>query len=513
MWYHGGLCSQGQKFKELLLTKGCSGSAINQLNPQVLLASSNVSVTHVTMHCGWYGDRQITRYGAFGIPRRSDKFKENRFHPHFRKSIRSGQLKTYVDGISPALKASSYLTFCYLLALAAPLGARIGRKKGLSVCLSGQSSTGKTLATKLALSTVTRADNNDLETFGATDGYMTTSLAHFAGLVRAFNDVKATKRNASETAKLLQRTIFECEELAPHPTQRDTNPLKPNFSILLFTLEKPLFEFYRSGNVDFEGGEAVRCPDIPIPSGTKGGIFDMPVEGKSSRLLAEELEQVLDQCHGTLMPEWTRHLAKVDVEDCKAKVTWAEQKFIEGLDLNGQQSRMISIFALLVATATIAAKNGLLPVSLKFARDAVLKLCVASLGRMGESQDVDSKLKEQTAGRVIDFLDKLKSLPQVKIGTRADKTTCSFGFRRKEGNISYCYAKSSDVEKAIGNSVFLRSTLLPKLEAAGYLTKTASGYTVPVKQDGLGRSRWMKLKRFGLKKEVERIVAEWLKAA
>jgi hypothetical protein len=88
------------------------------------------------------------------------------------------------------------------------------------VCLSGQSSTGKTLATKLALSTVTQVDNNDLETLGTTDGYLTARLAHFAGLVRAFNDIKTTKRSAAKTAKWLsqetrQQFALLCQQERP----------------------------------------------------------------------------------------------------------------------------------------------------------------------------------------------------------------------------------------------------------------------------------------------------------
>ncbi|HEV7416366.1 MAG TPA: DUF927 domain-containing protein, partial [Tianweitania sediminis] len=213
-----------------------------------LLNQPAVVVT-ITTKTGWRGDCYLTRFGLISVGGQNvelDTASGRLWARHER-----GTAGEYFAQVAPLLAASPFLLFAYILALAAPLAARIGMSTGFAVCLAAESSTGKTSCLRLAQSLVTRAEEADLEPFGHTTGILLDALPYFGGQTVSFGDLKA-ELSTKAAAEKLRTLVFAATGGAVRLRKGEPERPKPDFNILLLSAERPMHEMFAANGLAYE---------------------------------------------------------------------------------------------------------------------------------------------------------------------------------------------------------------------------------------------------------------------
>jgi len=451
-----------------------------------LLNSTSPVIERVTGNGGWHDDQFVTVAGTYSQQKPKVRVLFDPDHRATTTPQKAGDLASFIEGVKPFLEASDYLLFAYILGLAAPLGARIGRSQGFTASITQVSGSGKTLCIRLAHALGNHAEEEDLQNFADTMGVFLDNLPAFGGRCLGFGDIKASTSMKEALAKL-KALVFNASAKSTKKRLNERPKPNPQFLIPFVSAERPLIELFKEEKIDFDKGDTARIIELHPPKPEKGGIF----AGKAdSQDLALQLERFLASNYGTVLPCWAKTLSGLSPKALAKHVEVKEAEFLAGIgDLTPRYGRIVKHFAFLEATGRILVGGRALPVSAQRVTDVMQRLFWEYVLTL-ERDDAESRQ------RWIDFFDLLEdesALPLLAAG-KSPATRPEKGFRRAEAGSSVAYVKRQAILSLFGSASVVDSVVLPLLLRHECLTRTPTGdLTVPVKQSGLGRSRYYRL--------------------
>ena len=348
--------------------------------------------------------------------------------------LKHGSLQAWREGLTNAFRRSDYLIFAVSVAFSGPLFDLAGQQEGVVFHFQPQTSTsenngsktksssGKTLAARVAISTIGRSKKTDLISFAVTDRGLEDYCFSHSNLIGALDE---EGRALSGTGNYINPSQLPYQLTSGRGTYRSQKAVRdPDLQNLTWLLpfistgEKPLDD-PKNKSARMEGAQ-VRMAPIPVPGGADGGIFNR-LEGsceaivKKAHLLFREVEVTLAENYGVAMPAY---LDKLWPQRCSLapRVLLIMDKFVEkvGADSDPWERRFAEKFGIVLAGAIFASEFGGAPWTKARARRAVRAIyrrSRAALAFVSETTDalVGMLRKELRDGR-FPQLDKGQSL-------------------------------------------------------------------------------------------------------
>lgn len=435
----------------------------------------------------WVGDAFLCPFGVFG--KRSDianvRLDRSLVVPRHAKGTRD----EFLSQIRRFLLQSDFLVLAYVAALLPSMASRLGRSSSFGLNFAGESSTGKTTALVLAHSLLTEASERSLFNFNAPPVHLMNRLTSFGGLVNPFGDLKAANEKGRQAVEKLQTTVFN----AASGKGRDgpTSGFEtPSFSIPFLSSEKPMSQLFRDGNVDYEGGDAVRLIDIPVPNRSEGGIYNRKRAEVTSANLAAELKTLIERQHGTILPAWIKYLSSIRIVGLDFSRAISKIEFMRFVDKpnDGAHDRIAECFCLLYAAGDLASQVGLIPVKSTTIRKALVRLYDSVLCQFVSA----SKRDEQAWGLFLDSIDRFPLL--VRGEPPVDTAKTSEGFRRLEKDGLRLYLKLEALQALVRDDWCVEHVIMKRLVELDALDEGSRARSVHVAQKGLLRTRYLSVR-------------------
>lgn len=442
----------------------------------------------ITEAAGWHGTEFVTRYGTYtDDPANARTLFSSDSVVHV-PALRSGTSKAYSRGIRRFLIGSDFVALSMIAGLTPAAAAFIGRSDGFGICLSQQTSTGKTLSIRVAQSISSRAEERDLVSFGDTLGATLNSLAAFGGSCICFDDIKSEVTSKAAVEKI---RVLTFNGATGKPRQRLNSARLPTFQFVmpLLSTETPLSNLFAENSQNFEGGEAVRLINLRVPPAHEGGIFARTGPDTSASMV-RDLEAFLVDNHGTALPLWVRQLLHVGRDRTSKAIAEYEVEFLNRLgSLPPAHGRIAKRFALLAAVGRVAGLARIVPLSAEEVASTMERLYRNCIGVMARGQADILELWRT-------FFATLANTSRVVLaeGGRPVSSDPGVGFRRKEGGHTFVYLKRKPLIDHLGVA-FVDQYLLPQLRSVNAIKHQKSeDLTVPVKQKGIsGRPRYYRI--------------------
>jgi hypothetical protein len=192
----------------------------------------------------------------------------------------------------------NYLLVMLAAALTPALASYIGRKGGCAFVLTGESTSGKTLALRTCASIGGGPGEDDLLSLNMTDGKAVELLTERGATCLCFGDPKASQAKSRDFVDMLQTLSFSTADGSQRSTLLKPQAKAHEYLMAFLSAERPVGELFADARKSFEAGDALRIIDIPVPSPAEGGIFDRPPVGLKSVKLAHQTEEAIGQHYG-----------------------------------------------------------------------------------------------------------------------------------------------------------------------------------------------------------------------
>ena len=239
--------------------------------------------------------------------------------------LKRGSLQAWRAGLRNSFRHSDYLTFAASVAFSGPLFELAGEQEGVVFHFQPQnsapdnngsktkSSSGKTLAARVPISTIGRARKNDLISFAVTQRGLEDYCFCHNNLIGALDEEGRALSGTGNHVKPSQlpyqltsgRGTYRSQKAVRDPDLQNLTWLLPFIS----TGEKPLDD-PKNKSARMEGAQ-VRMAPIPVPPGADGGIFNR-LDGsreaimEKAHLRVREVEATLAEHYGVVM----RHICR-----------------------------------------------------------------------------------------------------------------------------------------------------------------------------------------------------------
>ena len=305
--------------------------------------------------------------------------------------LKRGSLRDWREGLANAFRHSDYLIFAASVAFSGPLFDLAGEQEGVVFHFQPQnsasenkesktkSSSGKTLAARVGISTIGRPKKTDLISFAVTERGLEDYCYSHSNLIGALDEEGRALSGTGKHIKPSQlpyqltsgRGTFRSQKAVRDPDLQNLTWLLPFIS----TGEKPLDD-PKNASPRMEGSQ-VRMAPIPVPPGADGGIFNR-LDGsreaiiRKAHLLVREVEETLVANYGVVMPAHLRKLVP-QRSSLARRVRRIMDKFVEkvGADSDPWERRFAEKFGIVLAGAIFASEFGLAPWTKGRARSAV----------------------------------------------------------------------------------------------------------------------------------------------
>jgi hypothetical protein len=338
--------------------------------------------------------------------------------------LKRGSLQAWREGLTNSFRYSDYLIFAASVAFSGPLFALVGEQEGVVFHFQPQnsapdnngsktkSSSGKTLAARVALSTIGRPRKTDLISFAVTDRGLEDYCFSHNDLIGVLDEegraLSGTGRYIKPSRLPYQLTsgrgTYRSQKAVRDPDHRNLTWLLPFIS----TGEKPLDES-RNESARMEGAQ-VRMAPIPVPPGAEGGIINR-VDGSREAIvekalsLVRKVEETLAENYGVAM---TSYLGKLwpQRSSCVPRVSRIVDNFVKsvGADSEPWERRYAEKFGFVLAGGIFASEFEVAPWTkdrVWCAVRAIYRRSRAALASVSETTDVLLRniRKALTAGR------------------------------------------------------------------------------------------------------------------
>lgn len=336
------------------------------------LAQRNWPVVKVTSRTGWSDPEHfVLPHRTLGPPEGAVAFAKVGSRP---TAPACGDLQGWRQGLRAPCRASSYLTFASALAMAGSLLDPLGQSEGAIFQLTGKSSTGKTLALRVAQSAMGSADISRVLTHDVTDRGLEEHLAaanHGLLCIDELGRLKGTPKAKREHVKHLPHLLASGIGRVRSTTVESEHLDRKTYHLLGLSTGELALESYG----EREEGERVRYPDIHVPPCSLNGIFDRLAEDQDAKALAAQAEETIRMNHGVAYEAFIEQLvldraaatieAKTHMEHFLAKAA---------PDATSWEHRFALKFALVYAAAALASEWKILPFGINHARKSILRL-------------------------------------------------------------------------------------------------------------------------------------------
>jgi putative DNA primase/helicase len=295
--------------------------------------------------------------------------------------LKRGSLRAWREGLTNSFRYSDYLIFAASVAFSGPLFDLAGEQEGVVFHFQPQnsapqnkeskakSSSGKTLAARVAVSTIGRPKKTDLISFAVTERGLEDYCYSHSNLIGALDE---EGRALSGTGKHIKPSQLPYQLTSGRGTYRSQKAIRdPDLQNLTWLLpfistgEKPLDD-PKNESARMEGAQ-VRMAPIPVPAGADGGIFNR-LDGsreaivEKGHLLVREVEETLVENYGVVMPAYLRKLVP-QRSSLAPRVRRIMDKFVEKVGANSDpwERRFAEKFGIVLAGAIFASEFGVAP--------------------------------------------------------------------------------------------------------------------------------------------------------
>ena len=293
--------------------------------------------------------------------------------------LKRGSLQAWREGLTNSFRHSDYLIFAASVAFSGPLFELAGEQEGVVFHFQPQnsapdndgsktkSSSGKTLAARVAISTIGRPKKTDLISFAVTQRGLEDYCFSHSNLIGALDEEGRALSGTGSHIKPSQlpyqlssgRGTFRSQKAVRDPDLQNLTWLLPFIS----TGEKPLDD-PNNESARPEGAQ-VRMAPIPVPPGADGGIFNR-LDGSREKIveqayfLVREDEETLAETYGVAMPAYLGKLWP-QRSSLAPRVPRIIDNFVKrvGADSEPWERRFAEKFGMVLAGAIFASELGL----------------------------------------------------------------------------------------------------------------------------------------------------------
>lgn len=313
------------------------------------LAARGKSVQKITNRVGW-------REGSFvyyGKTIGASEVKLSQIASYPELGMQAGHLEAYREGLRVPCQKSDYLIFAMSVPAAGTLLSLLGDDEGALYHLHGagskrtaskeertDSSSGKTLTTRTAASTIGKCQKNDLVTLDITPRAIEELCFAHNNLAAFFDEEGRVPSGDGKAVRL---------DTLPYVVTSGKGKVRSNKAVQDSTLqnltwclcalsngEKPIDGPDRSRSE----GSQVRMLPLPVPPGARGGIFNRVAGTKSQvsqqcKKLARQVESTITANYGVLMPAYLDNLV-FRADRVKRPLRRFVDEFVREVDADGK---------------------------------------------------------------------------------------------------------------------------------------------------------------------------------
>jgi putative DNA primase/helicase len=407
--------------------------------------------------------------------------------------LKRGSLQGWREGLTSPFRYSDYLILAASAAFSGPLFELAGEQEGVVFHFQPQnsapddnasrtkSSSGKTLAARVAISTIGRARKSDLISFAVTERGLEDYCFGHNNLIGALHEegraLSGTGKHVKPSQLAYQLTsgrgTYRSQKAIRDPDLRNLTWLLPFVS----TGEKPLDDSkHKAARME---GAQVRMAPIPVPAGADGGIFNR-LDGsreaivEKAHLLFREVEVTLAENHGVAMPA---HLGKLWPPQCSLapRVRRIMDKFVKkvGADFDPWERRFAEKFGIVLAGAIFASEFGVAPWTKRRAWRAVRTIYQRSRAALTSvSETTDALVREIRKALATDRFPRLEKGQKIMKPEDAGR---ALGVTRKLATHGPTLLITLDQLKGLIGPRAASSPVLADLEKRGILIQSTDG--------------------------------------
>lgn len=349
---------------------------------------------NMTNRPGWNG-RSFVYPGSTVGPLKGKLVHDRRagINPVF--GLKAGTAEAWRDGLMQACTFSDYLVLAASVPAAGPLLEIIGGGTSAVFHLHGtksafttagtktKSSSGKSLATRVAASQIGRCEPNDIITFAMTARSLEDYCFAHNDLAVVFDEEGRTLGGGK--GKKIDRNDF------PHVVSSGRGTLRSKKAIQDRDLENLTWSVFAVSNgeepLDDSGaktargeGTQVRMLPLPVPAGRYGGIFNLVKGTEEERLLrckklARKVEATIRNNYGVVMPEFLKRLVPQRAT-LAPKIRKTVDDFVRSVCGNADpwECRYAEKFGIVLAGAILLSSFDLAPWTEQRARAAIERM-------------------------------------------------------------------------------------------------------------------------------------------
>ena len=398
------------------------------------VATRSQRTRRITIRTGWHDTSSFVYPGKTFGPLDGKLKREATSAIDPALGLQRGSSRGWREGLTNPFRHSDYLIFAAGVAFSGPLFDLAGEQEAVVFHYQPQnpapenkefktkSSSGKTLAERLAISTIGRSKKTDLISFAVTHRGLEDYCFSHSNLIGALDE---EGRALSGTGKHINPSQLPYQVTSGRGTYRSQKAIRdPDLQNLTWLLpfissgEKPLDD-PKNKSARTEGAQ-VRMAPIPVPAGADGGIFNR-LEGscdaivEKAHLLFREAEVTLAENYGVAMPAYLQELVP-HRSTLAPRVRRIMEKFAKkvGADSDPWERQFAEKFGIVLAGAIFASEFGVAPWTKARAWSAVRTIyrrSHAALASVSETTNacVGKIRKAITAGR-FPRLDKGQSM-------------------------------------------------------------------------------------------------------
>jgi putative DNA primase/helicase len=442
----------------------------------------------ITRRTGWHGSENFVYPTETFGPRREDLLYDDieRIDPAL--GMQTGSLSDWAKGLKEPCRLSDYVLFAASLGAGSVLLDLVNQDEGAvfhlhgtegnerSISIKTKSSSGKTLATRVAVSVVGRCKKTDLATFAITPRAVEDFCYSHNHLIAALDEEgRALDRGGRRNTENLAYVIPGGRStLRSNKATQDHNLENVSWALLAVSNgENPLD--VQASRSRPEGAQT-RMICVPVPPGRDGGIFNR-VEGTTREIsqqckeLARQVEKTISENYGVVMPTFLSRLVneRITVPDRIRKIIDSFVKQV-GADIDPWERRFAEKFGIVLAGAILMSEHKIGPWTRKRARRAIKRLYREARKSVVRIEDATDRFLERLRKRVIGG----KRFPIVKKGHQY-REEISWGLVRKMSDGRWAVLIRLSRFEQLANPRAAASQILDELEKRDVLLKAADG--------------------------------------
>lgn len=330
----------------------------------------------------------------------------------------SGTWKTWARTVAPLANSSSILTLGIAASFAAPL-LHLLKQQSFSLCISGPTRSGKSMASLLASSVVGIGRIDMLPTWHSTDAGQEELMPRFNDCLAPIDDFESMKGTATQKYQRIRDFSYSISAGSERRRHTSFETTTESWNVILLTsMESPIYELARSVGEERRGGESIRMIDVPVLSNGRKHIFDRArAEGikPTPKWRIDQFRRIQEACgnnHGAVFIHYAGGLCRQPKTFTKDAEKYTA-RFVDSVISNDDRDLARDVaqkFGIIYAGGMIAIDLGILPWTAKHLQAAISSCYFAARDSLND----EGVLLRSGRRMLIDFLRSLKPRGKIK---------------------------------------------------------------------------------------------------